>query len=200
MGIRWTPGPDQVVSQQGGMMKSVHFTIPMAPKPQSRGRVGAMRIGTNADGSARYRGMIFEDKKSKEHKATLRSLAMQHKPAEQFTGPVEVRILAVFPRPAALCQFSKRDGKPLQPPGRRWHTSRPDKDNVEKAVLDALKDWWIDDSQVCVGCTFKQVAALGEDPHYEIYICDVSATNHNGNAHNIQLSDFPSYWFMGFPF
>lgn len=181
-------------------MKSVLFRIPMVPKGQSRGRVGAMRIGTNGDGSARYRGMIFEDKKAKEHKSTLRSMAAPHMPTERFTGPVEVRILAIFPRPKALCAVSKRTGEPLAAPGRRWHTSKPDKDNIEKAVLDALKDWWDDDAQVCVGCTFKQVAAFDEQPHYQIFVTEVSASYPNGSAYPVDLNNLSSYWFMGMPF
>ena len=148
---------------------------------------------------AKHRGMIFEDKKAKEHKSELRRYANAHKPEQPLEGPVEVRILAVLPRPKALCAVSKRTGLPLAHPGRRWHTGKPDKDNIEKAVLDAMSDWWMDDAQVCVGCTIKQVAAFREEPHYEIMVVPVSA-HINGAAQSISLTNMSAYWFMEYPF
>lgn len=181
-------------------IKMIHFKVPIPPKAQGRGRVGAMRIGTNEDGSAKYRGMIFEDKKSKTHKQSFRAVAELHRPMERFEGPIEVRIVAVFPRPKYLSKVSKRTGEPLAAAGRRWHTTKPDKDNVEKAVLDALKDWWSDDCEVCVGATFKQIAAFGEEPHYEVMVSEIVNASQNGNVPPVKLSDISEYWYMGYPF
>ena len=61
-----------------------------------------------------------------------------------FTGPVEVSIVAWFPMPSSW-SMKKRRQHDL-----RWHTQKPDADNVGKAVLDALKEHWTDDCQVAI--------------------------------------------------
>lgn len=61
------------------------------------------------------------------------------------TGPVMLRFTAVFPIPKSFT------GKRLQAAkeGRLLHTARPDKDNIEKLVCDALNGIaWMDDAQV----------------------------------------------------
>jgi Holliday junction resolvase RusA-like endonuclease len=61
-----------------------------------------------------------------------------------LVGPVSLIVRAVFPCPPS--QHRERVPRPA-----RWHTHRPDLDNIVKAVKDAAKGvLWLDDSQVCV--------------------------------------------------
>ncbi len=77
-------------------------------------------------------------------------------PDEPWEGPVEIDIDFYFPRPQYML-------KPKYPRGAIYHTSRPDRDNCEKAVLDALKECGLfkDDSQVCTGTVTKWYVAVG---------------------------------------
>ncbi len=58
---------------------------------------------------------------------------------------------------------------------RRYHAQKPDRDNLDKAVMDALKGLaWNDDSQVCAGKIEKFIAAGDEQPHVLIRIVELS--------------------------
>ena len=74
-------------------------------------------------------------------------------------GPVNVTINAFFPRPKAH-YFAGKRAAILRPDAPTWHTSKPDRDNVDKAILDALTDagLWADDCQVCAGQVTKRYA------------------------------------------
>lgn len=80
--------------------------------------------------------------------------------------PVEVRINAFFKRPEALCRVSKRTGELLggHSKGPIWMHTRPDVDNVAKAVIDGMQAWWRDDSLVVRLVATKQYVALGDAP------------------------------------
>lgn len=72
-------------------------------------------------------------------------------------GPVRVDIDFMFPRPKAHFRTGKHAGE-LRPDAPVWHTSKPDRDNAEKAVLDCLTQLgvWRDDCQVCAGEVTKR--------------------------------------------
>lgn len=54
---------------------------------------------------------------------------------------------------------------------RLWHDIKPDKDNLEKSLMDALKGLaWRDDAQVCRSLTEKVVASGNEQPRVEVRI------------------------------
>ena len=73
--------------------------------------------------------------------------------AEPLSGPVSLELWFCMPRPKARTWKTK-------PMPREWHTSRPDVDNLMKAVMDALNGVaWQDDSQVCETLAVKCVAA-----------------------------------------
>lgn len=79
--------------------------------------------------------------------------AKAFKPASPMDGPLRLSIEFLMPRP----QARKKD---------TWHIVRPDRDNLEKLVSDALKDagWMRDDSQVCSGPVEKRYPKQGEMP------------------------------------
>jgi Holliday junction resolvase RusA-like endonuclease len=72
---------------------------------------------------------------------------------EPLEGPLRVDIEFLFPRPKSHFT-SKGQLKPNSP---FWHTTKPDRDNLDKCVLDALTTIgaWNDDCQVCCGTIYK---------------------------------------------
>lgn len=66
-------------------------------------------------------------------------------PAVPAEGPVALSLVCVFPRPKS--HYTKKGLRPFSP---EFHTSKPDSDNVLKAVCDALTGvgLWKDDAQV----------------------------------------------------
>lgn len=71
---------------------------------------------------------------------------------ELLSGPLSLEAVFSFAIPASRMKKVK-DGNP--------HTQRPDLDNCEKAVMDALnKNLYADDSQICVKRTAKIWADL----------------------------------------
>jgi Holliday junction resolvase RusA-like endonuclease len=89
-------------------------------------------------------------------KEALRLQASLLKPSDApWTGPVSVVAVFVLPRPQ----------RPKRGP-RRWHTARPDTDNLLTSCWDAVKGvLWVDDSQVSEVRASKVVAGPGELPH-----------------------------------
>jgi len=80
-------------------------------------------------------------------------------------GPIKLEIIAVFQRPKN--RFRRRD-----PFGRYWHTHKPDKDNVEKNISDALQKAGVitNDSCICTGQTSKYYASKNECPCVIVYL------------------------------
>lgn len=73
----------------------------------------------------------------------------------------------VFPRPQRLLKKSS-------PKCRLPHTIKPDRDNLDKAVLDSLTGLvWVDDCQAAFGSIEKYYVADGETPHVTIVITKV---------------------------
>jgi Holliday junction resolvase RusA-like endonuclease len=79
-------------------------------------------------------------------------------------GPVELAVFAYFTCPKT--DWRKRDSRP-----RRWHTKKPDGDNILKAIKDAAKGvLWLDDSQVARATVEKIIAAQGEAPSVQVRV------------------------------
>lgn len=82
--------------------------------------------------------------------------------------PVQVDVTFVMPRPTRLI-WKTRDMP------RQWHTARPDRDNLEKSLYDALSGLlWVDDSQICAGKVEKVIAAGDERPHVDLLVKTLS--------------------------
>ncbi|PWE26705.1 RusA family crossover junction endodeoxyribonuclease [Pararhodobacter marinus] len=113
-------------------MTSVQFTIPGKPFGKQRARATA-------------RGGFARMYTPKETVSFERSVGTIAAPlfARPITGPVRLRIIAVF-EPAASWSKKKRATHLHRP-----HTQKPDLDNVAKAIKDGLnRIAWADDSQV----------------------------------------------------
>lgn len=136
----------------------ITFWIPGSPVGQPRQRVGIMhghartytpKTLKRADGSKRA-NPIFA------WKDAIRAAAGAHVPAATLEGPLDVSIKFYFPRPAAHFRAekaAKKNGVLLHAWAPYFCTSKPDRDNCDKAVLDVLTEmkFWNDDAQVCDG-------------------------------------------------
>ncbi len=94
---------------------------------------------------------------------------------EPIRGPVEVEIIAVFPRPAYLVpDFDSRAAQPTI--DRIAHVVKPDADNVTKMVLDTLVKAGVlgDDARAAYASTRKWWAAFGEEPGLDIVVRDIT--------------------------
>lgn len=91
--------------------------------------------------------------------------ARKHRPAQPLAGPIRVELHFYFARPKRLLR--RKD-----PVGRIWHTVKPDRDNLDKPVLDCLKNdgWYSDDSQVCDGGQLKFYVPKGGEPGLAVFV------------------------------
>lgn len=123
----------------------ISFTVLTAPQGQPRARQG--------------RGKWYQPITLFYEACQWAARAMR--PRAPYEGPLRVDITFVMPRPKSA------------PSWKRWHTATPDRDNLDKAVLDAMKKagWFKDDAQVCAGQIIKRLArAVGEEPHAHIEV------------------------------
>lgn len=157
-GIQMNPPPLPHKPQPRGkrVAEQIAFTIPGVPVAQPRQR-HAMIAG-------HVRNYTPTKHPVNAFKAVARlaaSAAMKDGPIE---GPLRVDLVFVFARPAAKVWKSK-------PMPRIRHTAKPDRDNLEKSVQDALNEIvWRDDAQICAGETEKWYAAGDEHPHVGITV------------------------------
>ena len=82
-------------------------------------------------------------------KADFLAKAMQHKPDKPFDCPLSLTLFFIFPRPKNHFGTGKK-ANVLKDSAPVWHTGRPDLDNLEKFICDALNGvFWRDDSIIC---------------------------------------------------
>jgi Holliday junction resolvase RusA-like endonuclease len=143
----------------------IDFTLDIVP--HGKGRPRAASIG----GKAR----MFTPAKTRNWEASFSLLARKHRPEELMTGPLRVSITAFFPRPQKMSKRSKRTGELLGgfSEGPIPMASRPDADNVAKAVLDALASWYRDDAQVFYLVVTKFYHAVDARPRVRVTIEEV---------------------------
>lgn len=132
------------------------------PKAQPRPRAFAM------NGKAR----VYDSATAEGWKGLIAEAARKYLPKEPIEGPVSVYCRFLFKRPQRLMR--KKD--PIE---RIPHTAKPDRDNLDKAVLDTLTQigFWRDDSQVCAGKVEKFYCRKDGSPGAEILILTPD-TNH----------------------
>ena len=94
-------------------------------------------------------------------KKELRLLLAEHKPAEPYTGPVSLSLTFLFPYRKKHYRTGKHAGE-LKANAPTYHCSRPDLDNLEKLVMDAMAGvFFLDDSQVAEKRSWKGYARAG---------------------------------------
>jgi Holliday junction resolvase RusA-like endonuclease len=140
----------------------IEITVPGVPIAQPRQR---HRIASGAGGQF-VKNYTPGDHPVRDFKAAIRR-AVAEQCSTVWRGPVRVDWVAVFPRPAG--KIWKRRPMPRLP-----HTAKPDRDNLDKAILDALTGTMLaDDKQVFCGSVCKWIASGDEQPHVLITISQV---------------------------
>lgn len=101
-------------------------------------------------------------------KMIVRAEAQKHWNNVPFDGPICVNLTFYLPRPKS--HF--RSNGELKPTAPRWCTQKPDRDNADKLILDALTNLgiWADDKQVCDGRIRKFYDSPGRPHGCEIEI------------------------------
>ena len=118
------------------MAEILQFLVVGHPKAQPR--VKAFKRGNHAG--------VYDPGTADGWKLAVGATARIHWNRVQFLGPLRLVLGFFMPRPKA--HFNRHgDVKPTAPV---WHESKPDTDNLAKAVMDALTQLqiWRDDSQV----------------------------------------------------
>lgn len=126
---------------------AISFTIPGKPFAKKRHRIGISHGHARAFNDPD--NVSFEEKVA----GIARPFFTGHNSGQltPLTGPVKINIVAVFEMPKSWSN-KKRLAMNGQP-----HCSKPDRDNVDKAICDGLnRIAWVDDAQVADGRTVKK--------------------------------------------
>lgn len=114
------------------------FEAPIEPEPYRKSAVGIMMRG-------RPSARLFTSAETERFERAFAAWSEYHRPRDLVLDePVRVDVLLVMPRPKRLQR--RRD-----PINVMFAPGRPDRDNCYKAVLDAMRAWWRDDSLVVAG-------------------------------------------------
>jgi Holliday junction resolvase RusA-like endonuclease len=108
-------------------LRQLQFTIPLTPIAKARGTPGFAGGG---------RIEVFPNSKTRRFEDDVRRFALHALDGRpMFSGPVAFAMVARFRPPDSVSQRIRQ----LMIDGQIAHTSTPDLDNVEKAVIDGLK-------------------------------------------------------------
>lgn len=129
-------------------MSAIIFRVYGEPRGQPRPRAFARKMG------GKFVARVFESGTAEGWKSLIAAEAAAHVPDSPILrGPVRVDAFFIFPRPKSHYRTGKRADE-LRADAPTWHTAKPDRDNLDKALLDALTQlggFWSDDCQVCAG-------------------------------------------------
>ena len=125
------------------MTDVVKAWIPGSPVAKGRPRVVRTKDG---------RTMTYTPKTTAEYQAFVRMMASQDAPEEPWDGPVAINLRFCIERP-----------KSVKPNKRPLPIVKPDLDNLEKAILDALNGvWYTDDSRIVRKVSEKKYVPQGQ--------------------------------------
>lgn len=153
------PLPRSAPSDARGGEKLITFRVYGEPKAQPRPRAFAKKIGST------FTARVYDAGTAEEWKGLIALEVRGLLPPVPLEGPIRLDATFLFDRPKRLLR--KRD-----PDERIPHVAKPDRDNLEKALLDCLTQLrlLVDDCQVCAGEVRKFYVARGERPGAEITI------------------------------
>jgi Holliday junction resolvase RusA-like endonuclease len=107
----------------GGLMNRIAFFIPGIPKPKQRARKGKNNVHYTPEQTETWESILY-------------SRALEHKPEKPWNRPVRVNVDFVLLSPL----------KPLFP---GFAATKPDMDNLEKSLFDALEGvFYTNDSRI----------------------------------------------------
>ena len=143
-------------------MRKIEFFVPGAPVGKGRPRAarrGAGVVMFTPEKTAGYEGLVTA--------TAAAALAGDALARQLLDGPLEAVLEMRFPAPASWSKAKR--ARALA--GAEWHTSKPDADNVAKAILDACNGVvFRDDAQVVVLIATK---AFSEEPGVRVEIREV---------------------------
>ena len=145
-------------------MRKIEFFVPGAPV--GKGRPRAARRGAGV--------VMFTPGKTADYEALVAAtaaaaLACDALAHQLLDGPLEAVLEMRFPAPASWSKAKR--ARALA--GAEWHTSKPDADNVAKAILDACNGVvFRDDAQVVVLVATK---AFSDEPGVRVVIREVQS-------------------------
>ena len=118
---------------------------------------------------------VYSDTKGTEYtwREQIALALSNYAPEQPIAGPIRISWIASFRRPKSHCGTGRNEGKLKPKAPRYWHTQKPDRDNLDKVVLDVLKDYGFfdkDDCQVCSGPQDKIWAAPKQQPGMTLII------------------------------
>lgn len=149
---------------------TITITVPTIPTAQPRQRT---RI-SGSPGKQFIQNYTPSKSPIADFKAAVKLAARQIHAAAPLEGPLIVSVAFIFPRPASKPTWIKKGTAwfwPWKDGARVPHIVKPDRDNLDKAVLDALKGITFgDDKQACAGTITKWIAADDEQPHVALTI------------------------------
>lgn len=138
------------------MSEIITFTVLGEPKAQKRHR--STRFGE--------KGLRNYDPSASD-KQDFKWMAYKHRPEIPLDRPLRVDINFFFTRPKMHFRTGK-NSHILKDTAPDWHIGKPDRDNLDKGVLDSLKGvFWRDDSIVCAGEIQKKYS---DNPRVEVTI------------------------------
>ena len=140
-------------------LEGYDYILTILGNPKAQGRPRAAKKGRFVS--------VYEDEKDTLAKHDLAVVVQQEAPEKLIDCAVRVDIHFYFPRPKSHFGTGRNAGI-LKPSSPLFHTSKPDRDNLDKLVLDALTGvFWVDDKVVCQGWLQKEYS---DKPRIEIFI------------------------------
>jgi Holliday junction resolvase RusA-like endonuclease len=135
--------------------ENIKLVILGEPKAQKRHR--HFKVGT----------FIKTYDPSKSDKGDFLSIVQYNAPKEPINGPVRLDATFYFSRPKSHFRTGK-NSHILKGDAPIWHTTKPDRDNLDKFCMDSLsKIYFKDDCYVCAGEILKYYS---DNPRTEIVI------------------------------
>lgn len=132
----------------------ITFEVPGVPVGKERPRVTAH--GT------------YTPKKTKQYMRQVQK-AYQQESGACFEGFVRMDIIAYFPIPKS---YSKKQRREIEE-HHFWYGKKPDKDNIDKSVMDALNGIaYKDDSMIVTGRTMKKYCRPDQEPKLIVMLSD----------------------------
>lgn len=146
-------------------MNVLRFHVPGEPRPKLRHRSAVMqRKGTDGTSRKHYYSRTYDDTGNAEEQNRIWPYclrAMHAQRIEKYSGAVAMFVLCTFKLPASISKAERLK--------RLWHTQKPDRDNVEHLVSDALNGVaWTDDCKVTSGGQAKTWSTDTEG--YDVWI------------------------------
>lgn len=167
------------------MGRKVSFSIPGEPKGKARARAVP---GITPDGELYVRMITPQDTREEEARV-LALFRKAHPDHKRFTGPVLLRFTAVFETPRSFNKALREAAAR----GTLYAIKKPDKDNIEKLIVDALNGvCFADDQQVMGGGIKRYGSPARVDVSFEcLGSADVPITPGQRRAERVRQPELP---------